>query len=146
MDFIVDFTCGFYGFHMKSTWFHMKDQEKGTNLTWISCSDWFQVDFMKPARFQCEIHLILWNLLNFSVKSARFQWNPLNVMPGSFKSDNSRKKLHFQRGGKAMSFELCETLWISLKLERWVTLRFKLGSMPCRKAASYLFEFFRNSS
>ena len=52
MDFIVDFICRFYGFHKKSTWFHMKDQEKVKNITWMSCSYWFHV---KSARFQSEI-------------------------------------------------------------------------------------------
>ena len=42
----MDFICGFYGFHIKSTWFHMKDQEKVKNVTWINCSYWFQVDFI----------------------------------------------------------------------------------------------------
>ena len=46
MNYIMDFICGFYGFHMKSTWFHMKDQEKVKNVTWINCSYWFQVDFI----------------------------------------------------------------------------------------------------
>ena len=73
MDCIVDFTCRFYGFHMKSTWFHMKDQEKVKNLTWISCSYWFQVDFMKSAKFHNEIcQISWWNLLDFMVKSTGF--------------------------------------------------------------------------
>ena len=55
MDFTVDFICGVYGVYMKSTWFHMKDQEKVKNLTWINCSYWFQVDFT-------------WNLPDFMTK------------------------------------------------------------------------------
>ena len=46
VNYIMDFICGFYGFHMKSTWFHMKDQGKVNNVTWINCSYWFQVDFI----------------------------------------------------------------------------------------------------
>ena len=31
-DYIVDFICRFYGFYIKSTWFHMKDQEQVKNI------------------------------------------------------------------------------------------------------------------
>ena len=101
MDFIVDFICGFYGFHMKSTWFHMKDQEKVKNLIWISCSYWFQVDFiidfmksntilLKPKWFHEISNDFMksnWNLqrvtrfhkinrsLQDYIKSRRISWN-----------------------------------------------------------------------
>ena len=79
MDFIVDFICGFYGFHMKSTWFHMKDHEKVKNLTWISFSYWFQVDFIKSVGFHEICQISEWNppdfmkSADFIVKSSGFQ-------------------------------------------------------------------------
>ena len=64
LDDLRHFICGFYWFHMKSTLFHMKEQEKVKNLTSISCSYWFQVDFMKSATFHRICWISVWNLLD----------------------------------------------------------------------------------
>ena len=72
MDFIVDFICGFYGFHMKS---HLipyersgESEESHLNQLFLLISGGFheihQIS-VKSARFH-EIHQI-------SVKSTRFQ-------------------------------------------------------------------------
>ena len=72
VNYIMDFICVFYAFHMKSTWFHIKDQEKVKNLIWISCSYWFQVDFMwfhvESARF----HVISCEICGISCEIPRF--------------------------------------------------------------------------
>ena len=72
---------------------------------------WNPADFKKSSRFQCEIHM----------KSSRFHeihqiWGEICWISclKTYKSDNSRKKLHFHRvQGEAMSFELCEIHQIS---------------------------------
>ena len=60
---------------------------------------WNLPDFMKSGGFQVKS---TWN-------PADFRWNLVDFMLETFKSDNSRKELHFHRGrGEAMSFELGE--------------------------------------
>ena len=69
MDFTVDFIYAFNGFDMKSVWFHVKDQEKVRDLTWISCFYWFLLDFISNLPDFTEIHWISWNLTFFSKMS-----------------------------------------------------------------------------